>query len=365
MTGKIYDPNFLEQFKENDADWYEVCPENFEIYGLVPEKNGILTRRIPVSVAQTVRSGVLGMSGYGAGGRVRFSTDSPYISIRSEYGEGHVPTVCNHCVSYGFDLYECDSFGKERFVAAYRPANVGFDYKDTEFTSYTFNDGKMGYYTINMPHFVEVKKMFIGIKKGSRLGMGKKYVNEKPVVFYGSSITHGAAAGRPGNTYESFISQKYNLDYVNLGFAGNAKGDSNMAEYIANLDMSAFVCDYDHNAPNEKHLEDTHYPFYEIIRKKQPEIPYIMVTMPNAHTDPKYTGQATARRNIIKKSYQKAIDNGDKNVYFIDGSILFEGEFRYSCTSDGCHPNDIGFMRMADRIGTVIKDAMKLVWFIF
>ena len=86
-----------------------------------------------------------------------------------------------------------------------------------------------------------------------------------------------------------------------------------------------------------------------------------MVTMPNAHTDPKYTGQATARRNIIKKSYQKAIDNGDKNVYFIDGNILFEGEFRYSCTSDGCHPNDIGFMRMADRIGTVIKDAMKLV----
>ena len=88
-----------------------------------------------------------------------------------------------------------------------------------------------------------------------------------PVVFYGSSITHGAAAGRPGNTYENFISQKYNLDYVNLGFAGQAKGEVNMAEYIAGLRMCAFVCDYDHNAPDADYLEKTHYRFYEIIRE--------------------------------------------------------------------------------------------------
>ena len=212
-------------------------------------------------------------------------------------------------------------------------------------------------YTLNMPHFCEVKKLYIGLEKGSKLGKRKKYRNDKPVVFYGSSITHGAAAGRPGNTYENFISQKYNVDYVNLGFAGNAKGETNMAEYISGLEMCAFVCDYDHNAPNVQHLMDTHYPFYEIIRKTYPDIPYIMVSKPDFRKDPIMSAK---RRAIIIESYNKAIVSGDKNVYFIDGETLFEGDFCESCTSDGTHPNDLGFYRMADKIGKVVARVLDI-----
>ena len=202
--------------------------------------------------------------------------------------------------------------------------------------------------------------MYIGLKKGYQLGKGKKYINEKPIVFYGSSITHGAAAGRPGNTYENFISQKYNVDYINLGFSGNAKGEQMMAEYIANLPMSVFVCDYDHNALTLEHLEKTHYPFYETIRKKHPEIPYIMVSRPDANINYDFRDVREERTDIIRSSYVRAKASGDNNVYFIDGQTLFEGEFYESCTSDGCHPNDIGFMRMADKIGAVIARAMTL-----
>ena len=229
-----------------------------------------------------------------------------------------------------------------------------------ELTGYTRKDGEMGFYTVNFPHFAEVKKMYIGLKKGYKLGKGKKYRNEKPVIFYGSSITHGAAAGRPGNTYENFISQKYNLDYINLGFAGHAKGEQVFAEYIACLPMSVFVCDYDHNAPNLEHLENTHYPFYETIRKKYPDIPYIMISRPDANINSITRDKPDERRDIIRRSYEKARSMGDHNVYFIDGHTLFEGEFYESCTSDGCHPNDIGFMRMADKIGAVIAKAMNL-----
>ncbi|MBQ4043418.1 MAG: hypothetical protein IJD06_05410, partial [Clostridia bacterium] len=49
-----------------------------------------------------------------------------------------------------------------------------------------------------------------------------------------------------------------------------------------------------------------------------------------------------------------AVLEGDKNVYFIDGETLFEGEFRDSCTVDGSHPNDLGFFRMAMVIGEVV-----------
>ena len=357
MHGKIYDQNMLRVEKaDNDfVDWYEVTSDNFDIYGLVPENDGVLTRRIPLEIAEKVSPGVSGQSGYGAGGRIVFLTNSPFVALRIEYGSGAVPTVCNHCFSYGFDLYKfCDE--KDVFVGAYRPAN-DFDFHFAEFKVQTRNDGETICYTLNMPHFAEIKKLYIGLEKGSYLGKRKKYRNSKPIVFYGSSITHGAAAGRPGNTYENFISQKYNLDYINLGFAGQAKGEKEMAEYITSLKMCAFVCDYDHNAPDAQHLENTHYPFYEIIRKAYPDIPYIMVSKPDFYPNNDYNAK---RRAIIKASYDKAVAEGDKNVYFIDGETLFEGDFSESCTSDGCHPNDLGFFRMAEKIGKVIADALNI-----
>lgn len=360
MSGIIFDPNFLKTDKiaNDDADWYEVSFENFDIRGLVYEENQVLTRRIPIQIAKQVSEGVLGQSGYGAGGRVLFSTNSEFVALKVEYAEGSVPTVCNHCFSYGFDLYKFDKkVERDIFVGAYRPANNGFDYRTAKFKLDTKNNGETTYYTLNMPHFAEVKSLFIGLKKGSVLGKGKKYRNDKPIVFYGSSITHGAAAGRPGNTYENFISQKYNLDYVNLGFAGRAKGEKVMAEYLSSLEMCAFVCDYDHNAPTPEFLRETHYPFYEIIREKHPDIPYIMISMPDFFNNPT---QNAKRREAIIESYNKAKEIGDKNVYFIDGETLFEGEFYESCTSDGVHPNDLGFYRMANKISEVIASVLKL-----
>ena len=359
MSNTIYDPNFLQTDKvsEDAVDWYEVSFDTFDIYGLDCENNGILARRIPDKIAETVNRGVRGQNGYCAGGRIRFSTDSEFVALKVEYAKGAVPTVCNHCIAYGFDLYRFDQDKRtEAFVAAFRPAN-GFDCRSAEFKVNTRNHGENTYYTLNMPHFAEVKQLSLGIAKSKRMGRGTRYRNEAPVIFYGSSITHGAAAGRPGNTYENFISQKYNLHYRNLGYAGNAKGESAMAEYIADCDMIAFVCDYDHNAPSAEHLANTHYPFYEIIRKKHPEIPYVMISRPDFFRDPINHAK---RRAVILESYNKAIASGDKNVYFIDGESLFQGEYYESCTSDGCHPNDLGFYRMANKIGPVLAKVLGI-----
>ena len=358
MNGKIYDENFLKTDKaeEGTADWYELPCDKFDIYGVIPGQDGILTCRIPREISKTVSTTVTGECGYGAGGRVLFTTDSSFVALKVEYGRGAVPTVCNHSFTHGFDLYKFESDQKYKFTAAYRPAK-DFDYKTAEYKANTKTNGEMTSFLVNMPHFSEVKKLYIGLSKGSKLEKGAKYRNEKPIVFYGSSITHGAAAGRPGNTYENFISQKYNLNYTNLGFAGGAKGQTTMAEYIAGLDMCMFVCDYDHNAPDAKHLEETHYPFYEAVRKSHPDIPYIMISKPDVFTYPKAD---EIRKKVIIDSYNKAVAAGDKNVYFIDGATLFDGEFRESCTSDGAHPNDLGFLRMADKIGAVIAKIMNI-----
>ncbi len=45
-----------------------------------------------------------------------------------------------------------------------------------------------------------------------------------------------------------------------------------------------------------------------------------------------------------------------ENVYFIDGVKMFDGEFRDCATVDGVHPNDYGFVRMAEAVLKVIKE---------
>ena len=348
------DKNFIRQdnIAEDMTQWYDA--RDFELYGLFYD--GSLLRRMPADIAETVNSGVHNYSAYSAGGRVRFSTDSPFIALKVEYGPGSVPTVNNHCVSYGFDLYRFEN-NCEIFTAAARPV-AGFDYKQGAYKMLTKNNGQLTSYTVNFPIFASIKKLEIGIETGSAIAPGVTYRNELPVVYYGSSITHGAAAGRPGNIYENFISQKYNLHYINLGFAGSARGEQTMAEYLSELPMSVFVCDYDHNAPSVEHLQETHFTFYETIRKKQPHIPYIMISRPTFFMNPEPNSK---RRQIIYESYQKALSLGDQRVFFIDGETLLQGEFMESCTSDGIHPNDLGFFRMAQKIGPVVNHACEIM----
>lgn len=348
------DKNFViqEAVTEHQTQWYDA--RDLELYGVYYD--GSLYRRMPGDIAETVNNGVHNYSAYSAGGRVRFSTDSPFIALKVEYGPGSVPTVNNHCVSYGFDLYRYEG-GVEIFTAAARPV-TGFDYKYGKYKMITKNERKVTAYTINFPIFTSIKKLEIGLEVGSAIAPGAAYRNELPVVYYGSSITHGAAAGRPGNTYESFISQKYNLNYINLGFSGSAKGEQTMAEYISELPMSVFVCDYDHNAPNFEHLQETHFVFYETIRKKHPYIPYIMISRPTFFMNPEVNAK---RRDIIYNSYRKALEHGDQRVFFIDGETLLQGDFMESCTSDGIHPNDLGFFRMAQKIGPTINHACEIM----
>lgn len=339
--------------------WYNIADSQVNVYGFDNIGSELLSQRIPRKVAENVSEKVLSQSGYAAGGRVRFWTDSKSITIKAEFGAGYHATCLSACAAYGLDLYILDEAGKETFFHTFRPPKNEMNYQtfqsavDTQEVLVQRTDANGIFYTLNLPGFVEIKQLCIGLDVGSNIDYGKKYKNENPVIFYGSSITHGAAASHPGNTYEALISQKYNLNYVNLGFAGAALGEREMAQYIADREMHAFVCDYDHNSPSLEHLMKTHYAFYDIVRQKHPDIPYIMVTRPDFRRN---IEDSEKRKIIIYSSYKRAIKHGDKNVYFIDGETLFDGDYYMSCTVDDVHPNDLGFFRMAEKIGKLLKN---------
>ncbi len=354
---KQYDKNMISTTNDNEnLVWYDVNDEDFDLYGTDRGKNDVFSCRIPEEYAKDVNEGVYNMRSYAAGVNIRFASDSPLIAIRAEYGEGRVPTCCTVCGAYGFDLYKCNDDGTETFRHQFRP-NADFDYKFFDNDPYKAKDEGLIYYTLNFPYFAEVKKLQLGILADCKLERGKKYANEKPVIFYGSSITHGAAASTPGYTYENLIAQKYNMDYVNLGFAGNARAEEPMCRYLAKRDMCMFVFDYDHNAKSIEFLEETHYPFYELFRSINPDVPFVMISRPDFIHN---YDASVKRRDIIRTSYEKALANGDKNVYFIDGETLMNPDDEFRCTIEGVHPNDVGFTRMAEVIGKKINEILKL-----
>ena len=116
--------------------------------------------------------------------------------------------------------------------------------------------------------------------------------------------------------------------------------------------MSAFVYDYDFNAPTVEHLLATHEPFFKIIREKNPTLPIILCTRPSAfRTGTEDTAQ---RYEVVKKTYDNAIAAGDKNVYLMNGLDFF-GELDCECMVDGTHPNDFGYHLMAEKIGELLS----------
>lgn len=347
---------------DKEVVFYDVRTEpQFDLYGLYNPRGEAVFRRMPRDVAAQCNEGVLRLHTNTSGARVRFSTNSPYIAIRTVY-----PTITHmtHMAmvgSSGFDLYADDPDRDfSTLIDIYKPPK---DMTDGYTSLVTTGDGEERCYTLHFPLYNNVDALYIGLAPGATLGHGKPYRLSEPIVYFGSSITQGGCASRPGNSYPNIVTRRLGLDHVNLGFSGSGRAEPAMREYIASLPMCAFVCDYDHNARDVNWLRDTHYPLYKAVRDAHPDIPILLMTRPDIL--PKDTarnfGFAECRR-VILNTYDKACDAGDRNVYFLDGTFLYGRADRDLCTVDGVHANDYGFAKMAEQVTELLDVAFHQTW---
>ena len=331
-----------KEFEEYNIKYFNIKDEPFRVYGLLYDKDEGFVR-LPKTFVEKTGERFAGLYRMDAGGRVRFKTNSRYLAIKVVFNNSHwVPVKMSETSSCGFDVSIKNKNGSFDHAGTFeneKGNSLGFQCLIDLYT----NDMKD--LVINFPIFAGVKELMVGIDKNCKLEKGSEYRNKKPIVFYGSSITHGAFASRPSCTYEAVLSNRLDLDYINMGFSGACKAEPEMMEYLSNLEMSAFVLDYDYNAWTEEYLESTHYNAYKTIRDKNPNIPIVMASRPNYDT---YEYNGPARRNIIKKTFDKARKDGDNNVYFVDGKKHFSHFMRSGFTVDMSHPNDGGFLCMAN-----------------
>lgn len=343
------DPNFAEKHLPEGTrlDFYSATDPIFGLSGIY--HNGASYTRMPTEIAEGVSAGVTALHRNTSGGRIRFYTDSPTVTVAAVSDLVTGMPHFTYIGANGFDLY-LDGMPMGSFYAFWRQEG------DLNYLLVSKVLPHPGEVEIYFPLYANVLEAKIGLEEGSTLQKSaKNYTLEHPVVFYGSSVTQGGCATRAGMSYEAILCRALNLDFVNLGFSGNAKGEAEMAHYIASLDMSAFVFDYDYNAWSPDHLRETHKPFFDIIRASHPEIPIIMMTAPRSEINSDFA----KRIEIITDTYNAALANGDKNVYLITGRELLS-DVGDEGLVDNCHPTDLGFWNMANALLPIVKGALDI-----
>jgi len=344
------DPNFrLSDKIPADTKFRSVWEEPFRIYGIADNEKGDFCR-LPRELLSQCSEGIQRLAEYLAGACVRFTTDADSLSVVWELVTSANMSHFAPCGKNGMELFEETEQGT-RHVSNLLPALEGGGACRIQQSSFVRLPGGLRSYVLYLPLYNGLRTLMLGLPPQAQLLPGRTPRTEKSVVFYGSSVTQGACASKAGSCYTTLLARRLDAAQINLGFSGNAKGEEVIARYIASLDMSLFVYDYDYNAPSVEHLQATHEPFFRIIREAQPELPIVMVS--------RFSGtwgvDADARRDVIRNTWLHAVEAGDHHVWFVDGQPLFGETDRDMCTVDIGHPTDIGFLRVADALEPLLR----------
>jgi lysophospholipase L1-like esterase len=212
--------------------------------------------------------------------------------------------------------------------------------------------------TLYLPLYSPVKVLGIGVEAEADIRRPKPFPVSKPVVFYGTSITQGGCASRPGMSYQAMLGRMLDLDFVNLGFSGNGKGEPEMARTVAEIDAAYFVLDFAQNNQTVESLAQVYAPFVETIRTKHPLTPILVITPIYSATESWGPNERLDKmRELIRGVAASRIASGDRNIQIVEGTDLL-GPSRGDGLVDGTHPNDLGFEWMAEGLAERISKVL-------
>ena len=356
--GKI-DKNFKQaSITETDIVWRKAYDSAFDLRGVFYDEEAGCFYRMKKEIADQVNPGVKVLARCTVGGRIRFRTNSPYITARVKSLKLNMSWNYSLFARCGLCVYVNGAYDG-LFRAEFKQWENAED--DIMYYEGIYRTRETGVYDVEiyMPNYSEtLYDVEIGLKEGCELLPAKPYKYDKPVVIYGTSLTQGACVSRAGNDYTCVISRLCDTDFINLGFSGSGRGEAIMADYLADLDPSVYILDFDGNVPSDEALIEAHMPMYRKIRAKHPTTPIIMITAEAIPTGA-FAAKNAGKKVIIYQNYQTAKAEGDENVYFIDGTTMFGEEDVSGCFADLLHPNDMGYYRIAKSLQPVLMDALK------
>ncbi len=341
-----------EEQPGDNTIWYDVTTWGIEGRGWPEDEMKGFYTRLPTKAEKVVRRPVWSLSRHSSGMLTRFNTDSTTIKFRYTVGGGlampHMPATG---VS-GVDLYALDTDKKWKWVGVTKPSKG----KSIEATMPELDPG-MRSYSAYLPLYNSLIKLEIGVPKGAKFQPVAPR-KEKPIVFYGTSITHGACASRPGMCYSAILGRRLDVPVINLGFSGNGKMEPEVGALIAEIDAAVYFIDCLPNM-NGNLVAERAEPLVRQLRKVRPDTPIILVedrSFTNSWIRRERRDFHQANRSALIRVYDNLVSSGVKNLYYIKGEDQLGSDTEGA--TDGSHPNDLGFMRQSDVFEPVLRKAL-------
>jgi len=192
-----------------------------------------------------------------------------------------------------------------------------------------------------LPLYNGVESIAIGVPEGQALSIPVTSVHKqaKLIVFYGTSITQGGCASRPGMAYTAIVQRQLDVPVINLGFSGNGRMEPELAELLAELDPAVYVLDCLWNMSSEMVTERVG-PFVRRLRQARPDTPILLAEDCSVrNTTP------TEKGALLRTIYQELKADGVTDLHFLSNQNMLGDDG--DGTVDGVHPNDLGMTRQA------------------
>jgi hypothetical protein len=309
--------------------------------------------RLPAKAEGKVRDAVWNLGRHSAGLCVRFVTDAQEIHAKwtltsKTLAMPHMPATG---VS-GLDLYAKDDKGTWRWLAVGQPREQMNSVKLVAGLPAGQRE-----YLLYLPLYNGVSAAEIGVPKEHKLGKAPSRAKgaDKPILFYGTSITQGGCASRPGMVHTAILGRWLDRPVVNLGFSGNGRMEPELAHLLAEIDAAVYVLDC---LPNmqAKEVAERVEPLVHILRKSRPTTPIVLVedrSYTNAYLLPGPRERNETSRAALRKAFANLQSAGVKNLHYLPGEHLL-GEDAEG-TVDSSHPTDLGFLRQAEAFAKALR----------
>jgi hypothetical protein len=311
--------------------------------------------RFPAAAEKTVPPSVWTLSRDSAGMAVRFETDAQTIRVRMKLLNEKLarPNMPATGVS-GLDLYARDTTGRWRWVAVTKPEKLEFE--ADLIPGLALAPGRREYLAY-LPLYNGVESLAIGVPEGAAFqGLAPR---GKPIVFYGTSITHGACASRPGMAHVAILGRRLERPVANVGFSGNGRMDAAVGDLLARVDAACYVIDCLPNM-DAKLVRERCAPLVKQLRAARPAVPIVLVEdrrFTNEWILPAKKAHHDANHAALREAFDALRRDGVGGLFYLQGDGLLGDDGEGAV--DASHPTDLGFMRQADAFEPVLREALQ------
>lgn len=304
--------------------------------------------RLPQRAKEKVRPVVWRLGQHTAGMAARFRTSATNLNFNVKLNLPDLDMVHMPATGVsGVDLYASDGAGW-RWVACGMPRT-----QEYQLSVAGVRDGEREY-LLYLPLYNGVESLTIDVPEGARF---KRVLprREPPIVYYGTSIAQGACASRPGMAFTNILHRRLDTPVLNLGFSGNGRMEAEVGALIAEIEASCYVIDCLPNMGPED-VSARAGPLVRQLRAARPETPILLVEdrrMPSSVFLPARDAFHDKNQAALRRAHEELAAEGVTDIHYL-ADVPFLGTDGEG-TVDASHPSDLGMMRYADALESVLK----------